>query len=118
MSDESDSVARLAEFIPAFRAAADNKTVEPGDLDKFVSTCYDESIVQSFDWPAWADRCGPDVTSAGFITEADIDTLRKLLTVHIRKDRFCEGHLLASSRDGTILRILERMKELNDLAHT
>ncbi len=49
----------------------------------------------------------------GFIEEADLLTIVKLLTSLIRGDRFCEGHLLSVMGDGTILRILNRLKQID-----
>lgn len=37
-----------------------------------------------------------------------------LLTLHLRKARFCEGHLAGICEDGLMLRTLRRLKELPD----
>jgi hypothetical protein len=49
-----------------------------------------------------------------FIENCDLETLRKLLTFFIRRERFCEGMLASAIKNGFILKILERLKELLD----
>jgi len=34
------------------------------------------------------------------LERADLETIRKLLTLHVRKERFCEGHLLGMFESG------------------
>jgi len=41
-----------------------------------------------------------------------VDVIRKLLTTHVRKERFCEGHLLAMFESGHIVNVLRRLKGL------
>jgi len=79
----------------------------------FVTACYEENFVQPFDWTNWSNEHKPELNLEGFIEEADLLTIVKLLTSHIRGDRFCEGHLLSVMGDGTILKILNRLKEID-----
>jgi O-acetyl-ADP-ribose deacetylase len=46
------------------------------------------------------------------IAGADLLTLRKLLTAHVRGDRFTEGHLAAVLEKGHILAILKRLEQI------
>lgn len=46
------------------------------------------------------------VDSAGF------DDCRKLLTAHVRQERFCEGHLAAEVLSGAMVRLVRRIVEL------
>jgi hypothetical protein len=39
-------------------------------------------------------------------------TLRKLLTTHVRADRFVEGHLAGVLESGHMLAILRRLKDI------
>jgi hypothetical protein len=45
---------------------------------------------------------------------ADLLTLRKLLTLHVRGDRFVEGHLASVLESGHVTDILERMQQIRD----
>ena len=40
---------------------------------------------------------------------ADLETIRKLLTLHVRKERFCEGHLLGMFESGHLTKLLRRL---------
>jgi len=94
----------VAEIIPAFlsrRAAA------------FVQACYDSGFVQAFDWPKWQSNAARLLKDEeAFFRTADLETLVKLLTTHIRKDRFVDGHLLCVMESGHIGRILRRLRDL------
>lgn len=49
------------------------------------------------------------------VQKANLQTLRKLLTVHVCADRFTEGHLAAMFESGHIAMILKRMAEIHNL---
>jgi len=78
----------------------------------FVQELYDNNIIYSFDWPAWQDEAEKLYNDPDALASANLDTLRKLLTVHVRKDRFSEGHLAGVIRDGHMLAILKTLEEL------
>jgi len=46
------------------------------------------------------------------LAAADVATLRRLITLHVRADRFVEGHLAAVAADGTLLTLLRRVRDL------
>jgi hypothetical protein len=46
------------------------------------------------------------------IESADVEVLRKLLTTHVRQERFCEGYLAAMFENGHILALLRRLKQI------
>jgi hypothetical protein len=103
---------------PAVESTDENTfTIIPASLSEraseFVDACYEEKFVQSFDWMEWSDRHQAHLTSDAFIGKADLATIAKLLTTHIRSDRFFDGHLLSVLKDGTVLRILERLDQIN-----
>jgi hypothetical protein len=49
--------------------------------------------------------------------DVDIHGLSRmaLLTLHVRKERFCEGHIAAMVEAGYIQGILERLKEMREV---
>ncbi|MFW5792247.1 MAG: DUF6508 domain-containing protein [Desulfohalobiaceae bacterium] len=53
-----------------------------------------------------------DLSDPAFIAQADIDRIIRLLTTHIRADRFCDGHLLSVLENGSIVRILTRLEQI------
>ena len=78
----------------------------------FVQALYDQGIVFSFDWPSWQEEAQRYVTDPTALAAADLLTLRKLLTVHVRKDRFVEGHLAGVLESGHIANILRRLEQI------
>ena len=80
---------------------------------EFVQPCYDENFVQPFDWMEWSKKHEVELSSEAFTSRADLGRIIRLLTTHIRADRFCSGHLLSVIDDGTIVRILTRLKQLS-----
>ena len=69
--------------------------------------------LQDFGWMEWEEgrRHAADL---GWIGRADLETLCRLFTAHVRNDRFCEGHLAAMWREGVIEAMVGRLRELRD----
>jgi len=84
------------------------------ELSQFRQVLYDNGFVFSFDWPSWQEEALRYYEHPEFLRAADLQVLRKLLTFHIRKERFCEGHLSAMVECGHITAILRRLKELRE----
>ncbi len=78
----------------------------------FTRAVYDAGWCVPFDWGEWQDQAQRYASSPELVATADVEVLTKLLTTHVRKDRFCEGHLVAMAESGHLLAILERMKVL------
>ncbi len=88
------------------------------ELAQFHQAVNDGGFVFSFDWPAWQDEAARYVEQPELLRSADLAVLRKLITVHVRKDRFLEGHLPMMVQSGHIASLLRRLKELRDeMAH-
>jgi hypothetical protein len=85
----------------------------PEVLD-FVDTLYGVGWVLPFDWPEWQPTAEDLLNDPEKLEAADLVTIQKLLTVHVRKDRFCDGHLLGMLQCGHIVAILRRLKSLVD----
>lgn len=81
-------------------------------VTQLMNSLHDSGLLLIFDWSAWQDEANRYVLHPEQLRSADILTLRKLLTLHIRKERFCEGHFGAVIDSGHIKRILEQLKEL------
>jgi len=125
-----EGIQRILEFVPFFEDSGSAygkgptfEDTEDGSLRflgtafsekalEFISACYAESFVQPFDWSGWHDQHAEEFDSDAFIRNANLATIIKILTAHIRADRFCEGHLLSVMKNGTILRILKRIAEI------
>ncbi|WP_406699679.1 DUF6508 domain-containing protein [Singulisphaera sp. Ch08] len=84
------------------------------DVSSFIQVLYKQGWVVSFDWPQWQEEAERLVESPTDLARADAATIRRLLTLHVRKDRFCEGHLAEMLKNGHILALLYRLREIRD----
>jgi len=117
-----ENINRILEFLPYFEST-DNKffKIDTTDLmypylyDKkvldFEKALYDENIVYSFDWAEWQSEAEKYFNNPELLKTTDIETIRKLLTLHVRKERFCSGHFASMISSGHIINILKRLKE-------
>ena len=83
-------------------------------LTEFVGALYQHGWVVSFDWPAWREEAERYIASPELLAGADLGTVRKLLTTHVRQDRFCDGHMADMVRNGHVAALLRRLRELRD----
>ena len=117
----------LLEFLPYFQNKrsrfgkepdVENHVHRPSLLSKkaiqFIGLCETTHFIQPFDWGAWIQD-HPRVANRGDgIEELSLEELGKLLTAHVRGDRFCDGHLLEVMRSGQMARLLERLLQLRE----
>lgn len=118
----------LASFAPIFSkdgfeagswrgGTADNRQIRQMpwfDLDeqasKFLKVTHDYGWVIDNDWPAWAQS--PEARRLArepkALENATAVELARMITVSVRRDRFCEGSLAADFRSGLIARIVQR----------
>lgn len=83
-------------------------------VEAFIQALYDNGWVESFDWGEWQETAKQFVDQPELLASADLETIRKLFTTHVRKDRFCEGHLAAMFENGHIVAILRRLKAIRN----
>jgi hypothetical protein len=57
------------------------------EFEKFIKALYQENFVISFDWTTWQNEAQRFILHPKLLNFADISTLQKLLTTHIRCDR-------------------------------
>ena len=128
----AERIDALLEFLPRFEpdgtAAGEWMPVEEGDdcltdpafdlgpeLAAFEQALYGYGWIAEFDWPDWQDEATRLVGSPGALRTAGVGTLQKLFTSHLRKERFCEGHLAAMFECGHLAAALRRLKELREV---
>jgi len=97
--DDSDTVT-----MPMFSMSADAR--------RFLEALYDNNWIVPFDWPKWQAKAARYCESPEKLKGAKVETLRRLLTLHVRKERFCEGHMAAVHKSGHLVAILRRLKEI------
>jgi hypothetical protein len=71
-------------------------------------------LIVVFDWPEWTDEAEALMENPDALANADLLTLRKLITTHVRAERFNEGHLAGQFENGHLLVILQRLKEIQE----
>jgi hypothetical protein len=81
------------------------------DVTAFEQVLYGDGWIVGFDWPEWQDE-GRRLVEGNGVESADLDDLRRLLTVIFRKERFCEGTVAAAFDDGLLVRVLRRVDRL------
>ena len=81
-------------------------------VEAFVLALYSEGWIEQFDWEKWQETAAQYVDSPDLLASIDAETIRKLLTTHVRKDQSYEGHLAAMFENGHIVALLRRLKEI------
>ena len=81
------------------------------DASRFIKRLYEHRfILSSFKWTEWQHEAERYVNDPTAIKSADLETICKLLTTHVRKDRFCEGHLAGMFECGHLVNLLRRLR--------
>jgi hypothetical protein len=81
------------------------------DVSSLITALYQRNITLVFDWGAWQYEARRFLDEDALKT-ASLEEVRRLLTLHVRKDRFVEGHLGGMVRCGHIAALLRRLGEL------
>lgn len=79
--------------------------------ERFVQAAYDNGFVVPFDWN-WPDVELYRERDAPALATADLMTIQRLITGHVRSDRFVEGHLIGEFERGMLTVILQRLAQL------
>jgi hypothetical protein len=95
-------LARLAPDLPAEDATQQ-------DAERLWAAIEASGAELRFDWVSWQPEAERYVLEPARVDAADLETLRRLLTTHVRKERFCEGHLSAMLQVGHLRRVLQRL---------
>jgi hypothetical protein len=85
---------------------------ESHEVLEFVQVLYETEMVFPFNWNQWQEEARQYMDQPEKLASADLLTLRKLLTTHVRVDRFSEGHLGQMLENGHVTAILKRLGEL------
>ena len=116
----------ILEYLPVFKS----KDFQPGEwveregqfpyfdfspvVEGFIHALYQHNIIIPFDWKSWSEEAQRYQSDPDALEGSDLLTLRKLLTTHVRADRFVERHLADLFRNGHVAAILRRLKRIRD----
>ena len=94
-------------------AAASAQMVEP-TIQAMLATMQQTEFMEPFDWQTEFKGRDADLNDIGYVMQADLETLRKLMTTHVRIDRLSDGeHLNRLIASGYWGACLARMHELS-----
>jgi ribonuclease J len=113
----TDRVASVLLHLPAIEEDA-ARFVEGDAYGRFYQALYDAGLIIQFNWEQWTGCAQVYINRPKLISEADLETLCKLLTTHVRNDRFCDGHLREMMVCGHVAAVLRRLKVLTDATDT
>jgi O-acetyl-ADP-ribose deacetylase len=102
---------------PLYRIHDRPATIDPYDygpeLCRWRSALEQSPFPIRFDWPQWLDVAQALEQDPARLAQADLLTLRKLLTYYLRCERFTSGTLAQLIDSGKLLCILRRLAELS-----
>ena len=87
---------------------------EPDESDllrKFIRGVHERNIIIDFDWVEWKDTV-PFFENPELVKNISMTDCRKMLTAHVRANRFVGGYLAYSIEAGEVTSILRRMRDL------
>jgi len=113
----------VLEYLPYFKDKTNSfYTIEKGNfydpfrysskVYQFLGVLHKHNFIVVFDHSGWQTEALKYIEDPELIESADILIIRKLLTLHVRKERFCSGHLAAAVDTGHLVKILERLEGL------
>ena len=84
------------------------------EVDEFMEVIRTKHWMYPFDWVPWQDHADRYFKNPELMNYADILTIRKFLTTHMRKERFVEGHMADMVECGHITDLLSRLQVIYD----
>jgi hypothetical protein len=82
------------------------------EVNEFINNFYESDLVE-YDYLEVLEKFGKIEDIESRIELESLDNIKALLTFYIRRERFGEGYILDAIDDGLILRILYRIRELD-----
>lgn len=81
-------------------------------VSRFMDACYKNGMVVKFKWEEWDAEAARLRDDPACLEGADLPTLRRLLTWHVRQNRFTRDHVATMIASGHMLAVLKRLKAL------
>jgi Family of unknown function (DUF6508) len=81
------------------------------EVDDFLKGLNVHGLIVDFDWSNW-NRLEHYKARPDAVGSAPLEDCLKLLTAHVRADRFVEGHFASTLESGELQRLLRRIREL------
>lgn len=87
---------------------------ESQDVIEFHQALYRENFIVEFDWMRWGEELERYKSKPDMLEEANLRTVRQILTAHSRADRFIEGHFVGELESGHIIAVLRRLQTIRE----
>ena len=119
-----EAIQKVAAHLPYFSSEAqeyytfngatvlDAYSYDEGVLS-FVEDLYAANFIQAYEWKDWEPQAQTYVDDPGKLAQADLSEFIRLLTFHVRKDRFQSGHLAKVIDNGHIAAVLRALQNKN-----
>lgn len=82
------------------------------EVSQFIEDLHRLGFMLHFDWGAWEQEANRLQEEPEHLRAADLTTLRKIWTAHVRADRFVTNHLASVFDSGHITDTLRRLKQI------
>lgn len=105
-----DGLRFATRLLPMFEVSSSR--LSGAQVAQFVAAFYEDDVCVVFDWVEWRDQGHVLLETSGAMERADLDDLRRLLTMLVRQDRFAEGTLTHAIEHGWIHAVLDRMRSI------
>lgn len=87
------------------------KKLDSEKIRDFIGSMDQTGFTYSFDWSSWLNSIGiTQSTDLKFLDAADLDTLRKLATTHVSKERYSPGYLNQLLQNGYLDALATKIK--------
>ncbi len=123
-----ENIKNLLKYLPIFNTpaySAGERKIEEVDgtttiwpysynetVENFMNSCYKEGFIYSYDWPGYSKKAAEIEKRKPPYEGASLFELCKILTGHIRNERFCEGHISCVVEDGSMSELLGRLEQI------
>ena len=112
---DAECIRRMLDFLPAFERGEFRDTLGvylrtgryPQRVSDLIAAVGVTGFMLPFDWTRWDWQA-----QMREIDTADLVTLRKLMTAFVRGDRFSGGAMAGLCEDGTVERVLRRLRAI------
>lgn len=113
----SKQIDAIVRFLKVFEGSSDTcgEASFSDPLSEFQKAVYKNGWVEpSFNLSDWTEKAREYVDSPSLLASADVGTIRKLLTTHMRWEYWSEGHLSELVENGHVLAILKRLQQIRN----
>jgi hypothetical protein len=119
-----EGVDKVVSFIPVLSAIPVQEIERGSELSlepdyhpaviALMEAFRENHFVQPFEWGHWGGNAAKIFEDANQLSNATLETCIKLITLHVRQDRFNGGHFGEMVRSGHISAILHRLAALRE----